>query len=139
MGGKLLQVDHVIPIHHNFIGGFNKTFGMILPIGVFLHKGLQEAKTGDILITYDSIPIMLLDKVEVAVKSRILEALSLSIYNMPAKRVISLLKRQWGDSMDDDLVLYVVVKQLSDGNKKHIQNQFSLQKRNIHTNNSNRK
>lgn len=99
----------VIPIHHNADFG-NDNIGMLLPIGVFLHKEVQEASIGAELSTLDGGRVVLLHKAEIGVNTPISEALCLHIYNAPLSRVMAALNKNWGDDMYNDLLLYIVVR-----------------------------
>lgn len=104
------EVHDVILIHHELKEYPKRNVGMLLPIGLYLHKGIQEAQTGDIITTADGQTVKLVYKVELNIESRIADALSWQIYNRPMKYIAAKMHENWGDEMDEEFVLFVVVK-----------------------------
>lgn len=104
------EVHDVILIHHELKEYPKRNIGMLLPVGMYLHKGIQEAHIGDIINTADGQTGKLVYKVELNINSQIADALSWQIYNRPIKYIAAKMHENWGDEMDEDFILFVVLK-----------------------------
>ena len=97
-------------IHHNLEEYPRRNIGILLPVGLFLHSEAQEARIGDKIKTADGKLAVIIAKQELAMNSGIANAISMQIYNRPIKYVAALMHQNWGDEMDENIVLYLVVK-----------------------------
>lgn len=114
-----MEGTKITPIHHDL--KFNLGFiGILLPVGYFLHRGVREASVGDMVSTYDSHTGVLMAKAEVGADTAIADALSWEIYGIPVKKLMALLRKNWGDELDPDVLLYIVVKDANIQNSSKI-------------------
>lgn len=102
----------LIPVHHTLEEYHNRNIGMLLPIGLYLHKAVQEAPIGAHVTTADGKEVLLIARSELLATSDIANSLSIQLYNRKIEDTIRLLQRNWGDEMDEALILYVVVRML---------------------------
>ena len=99
-------------VHHNLEEYPKRNIGMLLPIGIYLHREAQDANLGDIIHTADDKRAKIIAKSEISMHSDIANTLSLHIYNRPIKYLAALMHENWGDEMDENILLYIVVQRL---------------------------
>lgn len=102
--------DKIANVHHNLEEYPRRNIGILLPVGIYLHAGVQEARIGDKIKTADGKLATIIAKQEIGMESEIANAISMQIYNRPIKYIASLMHQNWGDEMDENIVLYLVVR-----------------------------
>lgn len=110
----------MIYIHHNLGEHPKHNIGMLLPVGIFLHQEVQNAKPGDIIKTADDKSATILAIQELSMHTSVADAISMQLYNRHIRYVAAMMHENWGDEMDENIVLYVVVK--PNDNEAEIQN-----------------
>lgn len=99
----------MVQIHHNINPSPHALWGAILPIGVILHRDIQDANNGSEITFHDGVGV-LMQKVEMKVKSEFADTVSKLIYSLPIQTVFDRMKANWRDRMDDERVLLIVYK-----------------------------
>lgn len=85
---------------------------MLLPIGLYLHKSIQEAPIGARITTADDKEVLLVARSELRANSDVANSLSIQLYNRKIGDLVKLMQQNWGDEMDELLILYIVVREL---------------------------
>lgn len=102
----------LIPVHHTLEEYHNRNIGMLLPIGLYLHKSIQEAPIGARITTADDKEVLLVARSELRANSDVANSLSIQLYNRKIGDLVKLMQQNWGDEMDESLILYIVVREL---------------------------
>lgn len=111
----------MILIHHNIEEYPKRNVGMLLPLGLYLHRAVYDAEVGDMVTTADGQEVAIVAKQELSIYSEVANAISLQIYDRPMKYVAAKLHENWGDEMDENIILYLVVRRGNIQNRRKVQ------------------
>lgn len=87
-----------------------RNIGMLLPIGVYKNRKILDLLEGDLVEFYEEEKGIVISVCEISIYSDFCKALSMQLYNAPIDVVIKEMKRNWYSEMNEDEVIYLVVK-----------------------------